>query len=84
MAAALTQYFNFTPSDTVNFALWETERRMTDAIYVGGAGSVAAVMMDGTVGTFSGVVAGTALQIAAKRVNAAGTTATGLMCCYET
>jgi hypothetical protein len=45
-------------------------------IYVGGTGDVAAVMIDGTVLTFSAVPAGTLLPIRCKRINATNTTAT--------
>ena len=46
------------------------------AIYVGGAGNVAAVMLDGNVVTFSAVPAGTILPIRVKRINSTNTTAT--------
>lgn len=56
-------------SDTVNF-LPVAGRFVCDAIYVGGAGVVAAVLESGNVVSFT-CVAGQILPIAAKRVNAA-------------
>jgi len=49
---------------------------MSRALFVGGAGDVAVLMMGGEAVVFSGVLAGTILPIRAKRVKAAGTTAT--------
>jgi hypothetical protein len=46
------------------------------ALYVGGAGDIAVVGYDDVAVTFTGVVAGTILPLAAKRVNATNTTAT--------
>jgi len=66
-----------TPSDTVDLP------RVTDAILVGAGGNVAAVMQNNVPGVFTGVTAGTVLPIAARRVNAAGTTATGLVALYQ-
>jgi hypothetical protein len=66
-----------TPSDTVDFA-----RGACRAIYVGGAGNVAAVMIGGEVVTFVAPPVGTRLEIAAKRINATNTTATNLVALY--
>jgi hypothetical protein len=63
-----------TTSDTVDFP-----EGLTAAVWVGGAGNVAAVMQNGVVGTFTGVTAGAVLPIAARRINATGTTATNLV-----
>lgn len=63
-----------TPSDTVDLP-----QGVSMAIWVGGAGNVAAVMQNGAVATFTGVTAGTVLPIAARRINATNTTATNLM-----
>lgn len=63
-------------SDTVN--LTNTSR----GIYVGGTGDVAAVMMDGSVLTFSAVPAGTLLPIRCTRVNSTNTTATLMLALY--
>lgn len=62
-----------TPSDTVNFV------EPCEAIYVGAVGDVT-VVLPGNQGNllFSAVPAGTTIPIKAKRVNATGTTATGL------
>lgn len=63
-------------SDSTNLA--QTSR----AIYVGGAGNVAAVMLGGTVLTFVGVPAGTLLPIRATRINSTDTTATNMVALY--
>ena len=77
-------YKPITPSDTVNIdvatGIGENDYP-TDAIWVGGAGIVAAVRQDGTVLNFT-CVAGSILQIAAIRVNATNTTATLLVAMY--
>jgi hypothetical protein len=77
------------PSDTVNFDLttmgggpggpWS---KCCDAIWCGTPGTVTAVMQNDRAVQFT-VVAGSLLQIAAKRVNATGTTATGLVALYQ-
>lgn len=72
-AERYNKFAAITPSDTVNFAV------PPDAIYVGGAGNIVAVMGDGTTVTFSGVPAGTRLPIAPTRINATNTTATNLV-----
>ena len=61
-----------TPHDSTNFA-YETV-----GVFVGGAGNVTAVMRDGTVLLFTGVVAGTILPIRCQRINSTGTTATNM------
>lgn len=53
-----------------------------DALYVGGAGDVVVVRPDDTNITFSGVPAGTVLPVKNIRVEATGTTATGLIALY--
>lgn len=63
-------------SDTVNFP-----NGLCDAIYVGGAGIVVAIMEDDTAVNFT-AVAGEILPIAAKRVNATTTTATLMVALY--
>lgn len=67
------RYFAITPSDTDDFAT------APDAIYVGGAGNIVAVLPDGTAVTFTGALAGSILPIKCKRVNATSTTATALV-----
>lgn len=67
------QYFAaITKSDTVDLS------HVTRAIYVGGAGNIAAVDVYGKVVTFNGCVAGSILPIRVRRVNDA-TTATNLV-----
>lgn len=58
-----------TKSDTANLD------KFTDAIYVGGAGIVVAVMQDDSAVQFT-CVAGQVLPVKAKRVNSTTTTAT--------
>jgi hypothetical protein len=70
------------PDDTANFAQYETQKRLTGAIYVGALGNVATVMENNSVATWIAVPAGTFLQVACKRVNATGTTALNLLACY--
>jgi hypothetical protein len=65
-----------TPDDTDNLSA------PARGLYVGGAGDVAAVGLDGVAVTFVGVAAGTILPIAAKRVNETGTTATDIVALY--
>ena len=67
------QWVAITPSDTADLAA------RTEAIYVGGAGDVAAVMGDGTAATFKAVAVGTILPLAVRRINATNTTATLLL-----
>lgn len=55
---------------------------LTKALYVGGAGNVAAVRADGTAVVFSGVPAGTILPIRCRRVNSTSTTATNIVALY--
>lgn len=72
-----TQVWNvwasITPSDTVDLPA------LTQAVWVGGAGTVVAVMQNNQTGTFTAVAAGTVLPIAARRINATNTTATLLV-----
>lgn len=56
--------------------------RLTDAINVGGAGTVAAVLQNNQVVTLT-AVAGAVLPLRVKRINATGTTATGLVALYQ-
>jgi len=63
-----------TKSDTVNFANFVT-KGLSDAIYVGGAGIVVAIMDNNDAVQFT-AVAGEILPLACKRVNSATTTAT--------
>lgn len=81
-----TRFVAVTPSDTVNIGP-TSERAGTgerpDALYVGGAGNLVAVMPDGSTATFTGVTAGTILPIRPSRVNATSTTATAILALYQ-
>jgi hypothetical protein len=74
-AAAITK------SDTDNF-VDIGGRSLCDAIYVGGAGIVVAILEDGTAVNFT-CVAGQILPIKAKRVNSTTTTATLMVALYR-
>lgn len=65
--------FAITPSDTANFAV------PARAIWVGGAGNVAAVLPNGTAVTFVGAAAGSIIPVSCIRVNSTNTTATSLV-----
>lgn len=62
-----------TPSNTTKLDY------LTSALYVGGAGAVSVLLRDGTTVVFAVVPAGTTIPIRAKRVNASGTAATGIV-----
>ncbi len=68
-----------TKSDTVNI---RTDGRLTDAVQVGGAGIVVAVMQDDTTCAIT-AVAGEILPIAIKRINSGTTTATLCVALYS-
>ena len=68
--------FAITKSDTTDFAYY------VRGIYVGGAGNVVVVNIDGTTCTFSSVPAGTILPVKARRVNSTDTTATLMVGLY--
>lgn len=65
-----------TPSDATDFASGRC-----DAIYVGGAGNITAIV-GGSAVLFTAVPVGTVLRISATRVNATGTTATAMVALY--
>ena len=68
-----------TPSNTVNLP-----RGVTGGIWVGSGGDVAAVMQNNVMPVvLAAVPTGAWLPIAATRINATGTTATGLVALYE-
>jgi regulator of RNase E activity RraA len=69
-------------SDATNFSQFTTNNRLTDAIYVAGAGTVTVVYQDGRTQQFT-AIAGAMLPVAAKRVNATGTAATGMVALYQ-
>ena len=66
-----------TASDTVDITLLGT-----DAIYVGGAGVVPVVFLDGSVVNFT-CIAGQVLPVKARRINATNLTATTLVALYR-
>jgi len=66
-----------TTSDTVDLP------RLTDALWVGGAGIVVAVFQNGRTANFT-CVAGQLLPLRVKRVNATSTTATLMNALYQT
>ena len=65
--------YAITPSDSVDFTL------AFDYLYVGGAGDVVVVAMDGSTCTFKAVPAGQYVWSKGKRVNATNTTATNMV-----
>lgn len=69
------------PSDTVDFVKQGTSDNLCSAIYVGGAGVVAVVFQDGSVVNFT-CIAGQRLDLKARRVNLANTTATLMNALY--
>lgn len=52
---------------------------LTRAIWVGGTGTIAAILKSGKTVTFTGVPAGTMLRVRVSRVLATGTTATNMV-----
>ncbi|MEK9722043.1 MAG: hypothetical protein VW405_00985 [Rhodospirillaceae bacterium] len=75
-----------TPSDTVDIgeaSANDGHAALPDAVYVGGAGNVVAVMGDGSTTTFTGVPAGTVLPIQPVRINSTSTTASALVALYQ-
>jgi hypothetical protein len=62
-----------TPSDTVPLAT------AAQALWIGGAGSVAVVTISGQTVTLAAVAAGTLLPLACTQVKATGTTATNIL-----
>lgn len=71
-----------TKSDTENFNP-AIKSGLCDAIFVGGAGVVVAVMQDDSAVSFT-CVAGQVLPVKAKRVNSTTTTATLMVALYQT
>jgi hypothetical protein len=62
-----------TPSDSTNLTV------VPRALYVGATGNVSAVLVGGQTISFQGVQSGTLLPVRVTRVNATGTTATGIV-----
>ena len=65
-----------TPSDSADIPV-------TDALYIGGAGAVVVITVNGDTVTFSAVPVGTILPIAASRVKSTSTTATLILALYR-
>lgn len=65
-----------TPSDSINLS------SVCRGLWVGGAGNAAVVMADGSVVTYSGILAGTLLPVMISRVNLTNTTATLMVAMY--
>lgn len=75
-----TQLRVVAPSDSTDLALNGVYPR---AIYVGGAGNLAVVSVDDEAAvTLNGIATGVAHAIAAKKIMATGTTATGIVAVY--
>lgn len=72
-----TKWASVTPHDSTNFTV------VPDALWVGGAGNIVLVGSDDVAVTFTGVPAGTYLQVSPKRVNATSTTATAIVAIYR-
>lgn len=70
-------FLAWTPSDTADLT-----RGVCRAVWVGGAGNLAVVDVEGTSTTFVGVAAGTMLPIMAVRIKSTGTTATNIVAVY--
>ena len=66
-----------TPSDTTDLP-----DGLTNALWIGSGGDVAAVMQNGQVQVFAAVPAGAWMPLTVKRINASGTTATGIIALY--
>lgn len=79
------KYVAITKSDTVNFDASESKTGQDvtpcDAIFVGGAGIIVAIMQNGVAVNFT-CVAGQLLPIRAIRVNSTTTTATLMVALY--
>ena len=76
LGAPAVDAFAITPNDGTDLS------NVTRYIYVGGAGAIALITVNGETVTFSAVPVGTVLPIRAARVKATGTTATLLIGMY--
>lgn len=78
--------YAITKHDTTNIAQYSNvadgRGRLTDAVYVGGAGVVVAVFQDDSTASFT-AVAGEILPLAIKRVNDTNTTASLMIALYR-
>jgi hypothetical protein len=77
-----TQWVAAVPSDSIDLDAYTTKKLLTSRLYVGATGDVACVDQSNTATVFPGVPAGTFLDVAVRRVNASGTSASGLVACY--
>lgn len=77
-----TQWITLIPSDTIDPMPFTVKKLLTQGVYVGNTGDVAVVDESGTATVFPNVQGGSTMNVAARRVNASGTTATGLVACY--
>lgn len=76
ITGAITGAVAVTPSDSVNLT---TPCR---ALYVGAAGNVSVVLLDGVAVTLVGLAAGVWHPMRVRRVNSTLTTATSIVCGY--
>ena len=76
------QWVALVPSDSVDPDIYTQKQRLTQGVYVGTGGDVALVDQSGTVTVFPNVSSCTTLNVVVRRVNASGTTASGLVACY--
>lgn len=74
--ASARRFAAVTKSDTVNFS------SQARALYIGGAGDVAAVGLDDVAVTFVGLPAGSILPVQCKRVNSTSTSATSIVALF--
>jgi hypothetical protein len=81
-SSTYNKYLEITKSDSVDLAPFASERKLTDAIYVGGAGIVVAVDESGSTAAFT-AVAGEIIPIGARRVNSTTTSATLMIALYQ-
>ena len=68
-----TLAFAVTPNDGADLT------EVTRALYVGGGGTIVAVLSAGSEVTFTGIAGGSVLPIRVRRIKAAGTTATAIL-----
>ncbi len=73
---------DITKSDTVDIYPFLASGRLTDAVYVGGAGIVVGIDQSGNANNYT-AVAGEILPIAVRRVNSGTTTATLMVALYQ-
>ena len=73
IAGPATSGETITPNDAADIGF------VTRGLWVGGAGNISVVMMDGQTVTLNNVAAGTLLSVRVNRVRATGTTATGIV-----